>query len=120
MAAVLLPSSMKTVLLLGIIGLCLYLGITQTAQMKKEAEAKAAAEAAEKAGPPAVPAPAPANSAAASTLARTSPLATPAANALNPSRATPADAAGATPAPKPGDWMWQKATPGPKENRRGR
>ena len=115
---------MKTVLLLGIIGLCLYLGITQTAQMKKEAEAKAAAEAAEKAGPPAVPAPAPANSpatpAAASTLARTSPLATPAANALNPSRATPADAAGATPAPKPGDWMWQKATPGPKESLRGR
>lgn len=108
---------MKIVLLLAIIGVCLYLGITQTAQMRKDAEAKAAAEAVEKAGPPtatvAAPASSPVTPAAASALSHASPQATLA-------RATPAaDATGATPAPKAGDWMWQKATPPPKD-RRGR
>ena len=97
---------MKMLLLLGVIALCVYLYITQTAQSAKEAAAKeqATAEAAEKAAAAAARpsvTPAPARGAALTT----GNFATPAAN-------------GSTPAPKQGDWKWQKSTLDPNQRKR--
>lgn len=97
---------MKMLLLLGIVALCAYLYLTQTAQSAKEAAAKeqATAEAAEKAA-----------------VAAARPSATPAparGSALTSGNFAPPAANGSTPAPKPGDWMWQKATPDPKQRKR--
>ena len=94
---------MKMLLLLGVIGLCAYLYFTQTAQSAKEAAAKeqAMAEAAEKA----------AVAAARQSAASATPV--PASNKISSAPTTN----GSTPAPKPGDWMWQKSTLDPKQRK---
>lgn len=95
---------MKMLLLLGVVALCAYLYITQTAQTAKEAAAKeqATAEAAEKT----------AAVAARQSTASATPI--PASSKI-PS--TPA-ANGSTPAPKPAGWIWEKGTLDPKERKR--
>lgn len=95
---------MKMLFLLGIVALCAYLYITQTAQIAKETAAKqaAAAEAAEQ-------------TAAAAARQSTAP-ASPAPAPVHV--ATPPAITGGRPTPIPGDWMWQKATPEPKPRKR--
>ena len=103
---------MKMLLLLGVVALCAYLYLTQTAQSAKEAAAKeqATAEAAEKAAvaaarPSATPAPARGSALTSGNFAP------PASNS------TPPAANGSTPVPKPGDWKWQKSALDPKQRK---